>query len=55
MGEMSKAVAEAVRNLSAAQMQSADEVAETCRLAARRWFNKTYDKKPVTKVHVMRL
>ncbi len=55
MGEMSKAVAEAVRNLSAAQMQSTDELAEACRLAARRWFHKAYDKKPVTKVHVMRL
>ncbi|MGH6932861.1 MAG: ribonuclease J [Dongiaceae bacterium] len=52
---MSKAVADAVGNLSAAQMQVTGEVAEICRLAARRWFHKAYDKKPVTKVHVMRL
>jgi hypothetical protein len=28
---------------------------EICRLTARRWFHKAYDKKPVTKVHVVRL
>ena len=42
-------------DLSKAQLMLTDEVAETARLAARRWFHKTYDKKPVTKVHVMRL
>ena len=41
--------------LSKAQLTLTDEVAETARLAARRWFHKAYDKKPVTKVHVMRL
>lgn len=30
-------------------------LAEAVRLAARRWFHKTYDKKPVTKVHLIRV
>ena len=52
---MEDAVGDAVGNLSKAQLMLTDEVAETARLAARRWFHKAYDKKPVTKVHVMRL
>jgi ribonuclease J len=52
---MTKAVADAVGNLSRTQLQDTEELTEACRLAARRWFHKTYDKKPVTKVHVMRL
>ncbi len=52
---MSKAVADAVGDLPVARTQMTEEVAEICRLAARRWFHKAYDKKPVTKVHVMRL
>jgi ribonuclease J len=52
---MEDAVGEAVGDLSRAQLMLTDEVAETARLAARRWFHKAYDKKPVTKVHVMRL
>lgn len=52
---MEDAVGEAVGDLSKAQLMLTDEVAETARLAARRWFHKAYDKKPVTKVHVMRL
>ncbi len=55
VAEMSRAVAEAVEGMSRAQLMLTDEVAETARLAARRWFHKAYDKKPVTKVHVMRL
>ncbi len=52
---MADAVAEAVDGLSRNQLQNGEEVTEACRLAARRWFNKAYDKKPVTKVHVVRL
>jgi ribonuclease J len=52
---MSKAVAEAVEGLSREQLQDGEDLTETCRLAARRWFHKAYDKKPVTKVHVVRL
>ena len=52
---MEDAVGEAVGDLSRAQLMLTDEVAETARLAARRWFHKAYDKKPVTKVHVMRM
>ena len=52
---MEDAVGAAVGDLSKAQLLLTDEVTETARLAARRWFHKAYDKKPVTKVHVMRL
>jgi ribonuclease J len=52
---MSKAVVEAVEGLSREQLQDGEDLTETCRLAARRWFHKAYDKKPVTKVHVVRL
>ena len=52
---MEDAVGMAVGNLSKTQLTLTDEIAETARLAARRWFHKAYDKKPVTKVHVMRL
>ena len=52
---MTNSVADAVDGLSRAQLQDTEELTETCRLAARRWFHKAYDKKPVTKVHVMRL
>lgn len=41
--------------MNASRLASDEEVAEATRLAARRWFHKTYKKKPVTKVHVMRL
>ena len=52
---MEDAVGAAVGDLSKSQLMLTDEVTETARLAARRWFHKAYDKKPVTKVHVMRL
>jgi ribonuclease J len=52
---MSEMVSEAVGGLSRTQLQDTEEVTEACRLAARRWFNKAYDKKPVTKVHLVRL
>ena len=52
---MADAVADAVDGLSRDQLQDNEELTEACRLAARRWFHKAYDKKPVTKVHVMRL
>ncbi|HEY3145723.1 MAG TPA: MBL fold metallo-hydrolase, partial [Dongiaceae bacterium] len=52
---MSSAVAEAVEGLSREQLRDTEELTEICRLAARRWFHKAYDKKPVTKVHVLRL
>ena len=52
---MSEAVDEALDGLSRDQLRDNEELTEICRLAARRWFNKAYDKKPVTKVHVVRL
>jgi ribonuclease J len=55
MAAMSDSVAGAVEGLSREQLRDTEELTEICRLAARRWFHKAYDKKPVTKVHVMRL
>jgi len=52
---MSKAVGDAVAGMQPDQVRLDDAVAETARLAARRWFHKAHDKKPVTKVHVVRL
>ena len=52
---MSEAVSEALDGLSKSQLQDNEELTEISRLAARRWFSKAYDKKPVTKVHVVRL
>ena len=49
------ATREAIGNLSKSQRQETDAISEAARLAARRWFNKTHDKKPITKVHVIRL
>jgi len=52
---MSGAIAEAVDGSSRDHLQDTEQLTEICRLAARRWFHKAYDKKPVTKVHVLRL
>jgi len=52
---MSDAVDDALDGLSRDQLRDNEELTEICRLAARRWFSKAYDKKPVTKVHVVRL
>lgn len=49
------AVRTAVEGLSRSQRDLTEEVTEIIRLAARRWFHKTYDKKPVTKVHLIRI
>jgi ribonuclease J len=55
MSAMSEAIAESLEHLSKNQLRDNEELTEICRLAARRWFTKAYDKKPVTKVHVVRL
>ncbi|HVI92046.1 MAG TPA: ribonuclease J [Dongiaceae bacterium] len=49
------AVRTAIEGLSRSQRDLTEEVTEIIRLAARRWFNKTYDKKPITKVHLIRI
>jgi ribonuclease J len=53
--DIADAVAEAVENLSAGKLENDGEVAECARLAARRWFQKNHDKKPITRVHVIRV
>jgi ribonuclease J len=52
---IASSVRTAVEGLSRSQRDLTEEVTEIIRLAARRWFHKTYDKKPVTKVHLIRL
>jgi ribonuclease J len=53
--DIADAVADAIENLSVGKLENDGEVAEAARLAARRWFNKAYDKKPITRVHVVRV
>jgi ribonuclease J len=52
---MSKAIGDALAGMQPDQARLDEAVAETARLAARRWFHKAHDKKPVAKVHVVRL
>ena len=52
---MADAIADAIENLAAGKLENDGEVAETARLAARRWFSKNHDKKPITRVHVIRV
>ncbi len=52
---ISDAVADTIEALSAGKLENDGEVAEAARLAARRWFSKTHDKKPITRVHVIRV
>ncbi|HEX9446463.1 MAG TPA: ribonuclease J [Dongiaceae bacterium] len=53
--EIAGSVRIALEGLSRGQRDLTEEVAEIVRLAARRWFHKAHDKKPVTKVHLIRL
>ena len=53
--EIADRVAETVEGLSAGKLENDGEVAEAARLAARRWFHKAHDKKPITRVHVVRV
>jgi ribonuclease J len=53
--DIADAVADAIENLSAGKLENDGEVAECARLAARRWFHKNHDKKPITRVHVIRV
>lgn len=48
-------VADAMDEMPRAKRGDDAELAEAVRLAARRWFHKTYDKKPITKVHLIRV
>jgi ribonuclease J len=45
----------ALEALSRASLRDDEAAAETARLAARRWYHKNHYKKPVTKVHIIRL
>jgi len=48
-------VADAMDEMPKSKRGNDAELAEAARLAARRWFHKTYDKKPITKVHLIRV
>src|SRR5581483_5459760 len=52
---ISDAVADTIEALSGAKLENDGEVSEAARLAARRWFSKNHDKKPITRVHVIRV
>jgi ribonuclease J len=52
---ISDAVADVIEALSPGKLENDGEVAEAARLAARRWFSKNHDKKPITRVHVIRV
>lgn len=49
------AIASALDALAHAKRGDDGEVGEAARLAARRWYQKAFDKKPVTKIHVIRV
>jgi ribonuclease J len=53
--QIAGAVRVALEGLSRAQRDLTEEVTEIVRLAARRWFHKAHDKKPITKVHLIRI
>ncbi|TDQ80535.1 ribonuclease J [Dongia mobilis] len=48
-------VADAMEGMPRTKRGDDSELAEAVRLAARRWFHRTYDKKPITKVHLIRV
>lgn len=50
-----EAITSALESMPHAKRGDDGEVGEAARLAARRWYHKTFDKKPVTKVHVIRV
>ena len=54
-GKIAQAIESALGELAHAKRGDDGEVGEAARLAARRWFQKNYDKKPITKIHVIRV
>jgi ribonuclease J len=55
IAQIAEAVVEAIGELPKSKRAVDAELGEAARLAARRWYQKTYDKKPVTKIHVIRV
>lgn len=53
--KISNAIDSALDALPPSKRGDDAEVGEAARLAARRWFQKNFDKKPVTKIHVIRV
>jgi ribonuclease J len=53
--EIGAAIVSALGELPKAKRADDAEFSEAARLAARRWYNKTYDKKPITKIHLIRV
>ncbi len=49
------AAEEAVEHLSAKARRDDDQIAEAVRIAVRRYFRATFNKNPVTRVHLMRI
>lgn len=55
MAKISNAIDSAIDAMPPSKRGDDAEVGETARLAARRWYQKAFDKKPVTKIHVIRV
>lgn len=53
--KISNAIDSAIDAMPPSKRGDDAEVGETARLAARRWYQKAFDKKPVTKIHVIRV
>lgn len=53
--EAGEVVRKAVMSLTKEQRRTDDEVSETARIAARRYFQAQFDKKPQTRVHLVRI
>jgi ribonuclease J len=55
IARIAEAIVEAIGDLPKSKRADDAELGEAARLAARRWYQKAYDKKPVTKIHVIRV
>jgi ribonuclease J len=55
IAKISNAIDSAIDALPPSKRGDDAEVGEAARLAARRWYHKAFDRKPVTKIHVIRV
>ena len=53
--EVTDAVSMAVKNMKKSEREDDDALSELIRVTARRYFNATFDRKPQTRVHLVRV
>lgn len=53
--EVTDAVSSAVKNMKKSEREDDDALSELVRVTARRYFNATFDRKPQTRVHLVRV